>query len=67
MVHVDSFHHYCAYNADGDVVIDEEMATVRRVARKAPFLTYVLPVVEFAERGSFYGIKQVFNNFVNRP
>ena len=46
---------------------DEELHTLRRVAGKIPATAYVLCAVEFAERGSFYGVKQVFSNFVNRP
>jgi hypothetical protein len=32
-----------------------------------PITAYGLCVVEFAERASFIGVKQVFSNFVNRP
>lgn len=43
------------------------MSTLRRVAGKVPVTAYVLCAVEFAERASFLGVKQVFSNFVNRP
>ncbi|KAH8684418.1 putative peptide transporter PTR2 [Tricladium varicosporioides] len=43
------------------------MSSLRRVAGHIPITAYVLCIVEFAERGSFYGVKQVFSNFVNRP
>jgi len=42
------------------------MASLRRVAGHIPLTAYILCIVEFAERGSFYGVKQVFSNFVNR-
>ena len=45
---------------------EEEKKTLRKVAGKIPSLAYWLCLVEFAERASFYGVKPLFNNFVNR-
>jgi hypothetical protein len=45
----------------------EEKDTLRRVAGKLPTIAYWLCAVEFAERASFYGVKPLFNNFVNKP
>jgi len=52
--------------ADENAATEEEMASLRRVPGKIPVTAFVLCAVEFAERGSFYGVKQVFSNFVNR-
>lgn len=46
---------------------EEERVTLRRVADKLPTVAYVMCAVEFAERGSYYGIQPLINNFVNRP
>jgi len=67
MVHTNSFNHLGAHTSDGDAATEEEMSTLRRVAGNVPITAYVLCVVEFAERASFFGVKQVFSNFVNRP
>jgi hypothetical protein len=67
LVHADPFNQHGAEVADGDTATDEELSTLRRVAGSIPITAYILCVVEFAERGSFYGVKQVFSNFVNRP
>ncbi|TVY82059.1 Peptide transporter [Lachnellula suecica] len=67
IVYADSYSQRGVVAADGDAATDEELTTLRRVAGKIPITAYVLCAVEFAERGSFYGVKQVFSNFVNRP
>jgi hypothetical protein len=46
---------------------EEEKNTLRRVAGSLPMVTYWLCAVEFAERASFYGVKPLFNNYVNLP
>jgi len=53
-------------NRDGLEPTDEEKATLRPVAGKIPLTAYLLCVIEFAERASWYGVTQVFGNFVNR-
>ncbi|PGG95843.1 hypothetical protein GX51_08098, partial [Blastomyces parvus] len=52
---------------DGEVPTKEELSTLRRVAGSVPTLAYLLCAVEFAERGSYYGIQKLISNFVNRP
>jgi hypothetical protein len=66
LVHADSFNQLGAYTSDDDTPTEEEKTTLRRVPGKIPITAYILCIVEFAERGSFYGVKQVFSNFVNR-
>jgi len=45
---------------------EEEKQNLRYVAGKMPTIAYWLCFVEFAERASFYGVKPLFNNYVNR-
>lgn len=62
-------------SAVGVVVVDdehpvptaEEKATLRKVADSIPYVSYMLCLVELAERASFYGVKTVFNNFMQFP
>ena len=46
---------------------EEELKTLKRVVVPLPYTAYLLCIVEFAERGSYFGCKQVFANFVNNP
>jgi hypothetical protein len=60
-------HHEYGY-APGQVVpTDEELETLPRVAGSMPWTSYLLCGVEFAERASYYGCKQVFKNFIRAP
>ncbi|KAF4618863.1 hypothetical protein D9613_009972 [Agrocybe pediades] len=45
---------------------EEERNTLRRVPDKVPWATYLIAVIEFAERFSFYGSSVVFTNFIQR-
>ncbi|KAI8668624.1 hypothetical protein NCS57_00674100 [Fusarium keratoplasticum] len=45
----------------------EEQHTLRKVAGRIPWSSYLLCIVELAERASFYGVKTVFNNFMQFP
>lgn len=45
---------------------EEEKNTLRRIPGKIPTVAYWLCAVEFAERASFYGVKPLFGNYVNR-
>ncbi len=49
------------------VPTEEERATLRKVADSIPYVSYLLCLVELAERASFYGVKTVFNNFMQFP
>ncbi|KAG7285611.1 hypothetical protein NEMBOFW57_010240 [Staphylotrichum longicolle] len=46
---------------------EEELAVLRRVPGTIPTLAYLICVVEFCERASYYGIQPLISNFVNRP
>ncbi len=46
---------------------EEERTTLRRVADKIPAASFVLCAVEFAERASYYGVIQVWANFMQFP
>ncbi|KAH6645148.1 general substrate transporter [Truncatella angustata] len=46
---------------------EEELRTLRRVPGNVPILAYLICLVEFAERASYYGVQPLISNFVNRP
>jgi dipeptide/tripeptide permease len=46
---------------------DEELKTLRRTPGSIPLVTYLICIVEFSERASYYGVSPLINNFVNRP
>jgi dipeptide/tripeptide permease len=46
---------------------EEERKTLRRVPGSLPTVAYLICVVEFCERASYYGCQPLFSNFVNRP
>ncbi|KAE8382440.1 POT family-domain-containing protein [Aspergillus bertholletiae] len=46
---------------------DEELETLRRVPGNLPIVAYLICVVEFSERASYYGVSGLISNFVNRP
>lgn len=43
---------------------EEERSTLRRVPEKINFPTFAIGICEFAERFSYYGATQVYNNFI---
>ncbi|KAK0723285.1 general substrate transporter [Lasiosphaeria miniovina] len=45
---------------------EEEAATLRRVPGRIPFTAYMICIVEFCERASFYGVQPLIGNYVNR-
>ncbi len=49
------------------VPTEEEKGILRRVAGNIPAVSYVLCIAELAERASYYGASQVFNNFMEFP
>ncbi|KAG5358545.1 Peptide transporter PTR2 [Yarrowia sp. B02] len=56
------------HNPDGlRIATDEEARTLRRVSAPITYMTYMLSLVEFAERGSYYGLTNVISNFVQFP
>ncbi|KIJ60849.1 hypothetical protein HYDPIDRAFT_116711 [Hydnomerulius pinastri MD-312] len=46
---------------------EEELATLRRVSDSIPWASYMIAVVELAERFSYYGSSAVFTNFIQQP
>ncbi|EME83217.1 uncharacterized protein MYCFIDRAFT_45904, partial [Pseudocercospora fijiensis CIRAD86] len=46
---------------------EEEASTLRKVADKIPKTAWLLCIVEFSERASYYGVKTVFSNFMQFP
>ncbi|KAI1841864.1 hypothetical protein JX266_011942 [Neoarthrinium moseri] len=65
-------HHapYLAANMEEDYEgkpTDEELKTLRRVPGSIPILAYLICIVEFSERASYYGVQPLISNFVNRP
>lgn len=49
------------------VPTEEQTRSLRKVADRIPTKAYLLCVVEFAERASYYGVKTVFSNFMQFP
>lgn len=45
----------------------EELKTLRRVPANLPIVAYLICIVEFCERASFYGVQPLISNYVNRP
>ena len=46
---------------------EEELGTLRKVSDNIPTVAYLLCIVEFAERASYYGVQTVFSNFMEYP
>ena len=46
---------------------EQEASTLRKVADSIPVTSYMLCLVEFAERASYYGVQTVFSNFMQFP
>lgn len=45
----------------------EESATLRRILGRASYATYLICLIELAERGSYYGVQGILANFIQRP
>ena len=46
---------------------EHERTTLRRVAGSLPPVAYMICIVEFCERASYYGVQPLISNYVNRP
>ncbi len=46
---------------------DEELKTLRRVPGNLPAVAYLICIIEFCERASYYGVSPLIGNYVNRP
>ncbi|PPR01223.1 hypothetical protein CVT26_015298 [Gymnopilus dilepis] len=60
-------HEYDEIHEGLEFPTEEERATLRRVPDSLPWNAYLISIVEFAERFSFYGSSVVFTNFIQRP
>ncbi|KAF7294596.1 PTR2-domain-containing protein [Mycena indigotica] len=54
-------------HGEGRLPTEEERATLRLVSGPIPWAAYLICLVEFAERASYYGCTGVFANFIQRP
>ncbi|KAK5991705.1 MFS-type transporter ucsM [Cladobotryum mycophilum] len=52
---------------DGGEPTEEEKTALRKVAGSIPIVSWVLCIAELAERASYYGVSQVFNDFMQFP
>ncbi|KAJ3554308.1 hypothetical protein NM688_g3181 [Phlebia brevispora] len=48
-------------------VTEHEYATLRRVADRLPYTAWLVVIVEFAERWSYYATTNSFNNYIRAP
>ncbi|KAF7300273.1 Peptide/h+ symporter protein [Mycena kentingensis (nom. inval.)] len=48
-------------------VTEEDLATLRQVRDKIPWPAFSVAFVEFAERWTYYGTTNVFNNYIRAP
>lgn len=46
---------------------NEELKTLRRIPGNLPIVAYMICIVEFCERASYYGVQPLIGNYVNRP
>ncbi|KAI1337838.1 general substrate transporter [Xylariaceae sp. FL0016] len=46
---------------------EEELKTLPRVPGSLPAVAYLICIVEFCERASYYGVQPLISNYVNRP
>ncbi len=53
------------YNSNGlRKASDEEIATLRKVSGNIPFACFFICLIEFSERGSYYGVTGCLSNFI---
>ncbi|VEU19344.1 DEKNAAC100411 [Brettanomyces naardenensis] len=56
------------YNPEGfAIALPEDRHSYRAVSTRPPYVCYLILLVEFAERGSYYGVQGILNNFIMRP
>lgn len=49
---------------DNDEPTDEERATLRKVADKLPWATFLVAIIELSERFTYYGVSGPFQNYI---
>lgn len=56
-------------NTHGRLVIptQEELDTLPHIVAKLPWTSYLLCIMDFAERASFWGFRNIFQNFIRAP
>lgn len=54
-------------NILGPAPTEEDLKTLRRLPGALPWIAFLLCVVEFAERASYYGVTNIFANFIQWP
>ncbi|GME82076.1 unnamed protein product [Ambrosiozyma monospora] len=56
------------FNPDGlFIALPEDKKNYRSVKGNIPFASFLILIVEFAERGSYYGVQGILTNFIMRP
>jgi len=48
-------------------VTEHELATLRHVADRLPYTAWLVVIVEFAERWTYYGTTNIYNNYIQFP
>ncbi|KAG5637809.1 hypothetical protein H0H81_003141 [Sphagnurus paluster] len=67
---VDEKHHYqgepdgSSIIAGSEDVTEHELATLRHVADRLPYTAWLVVIVEFAERWTYYGTTNIYNNYI---
>jgi hypothetical protein len=46
---------------------EEEKTSLRKIPATLPLVSFSLCIVEFAERASYYGAKNILSNFIEFP
>ncbi|KAJ7684421.1 PTR2-domain-containing protein [Mycena polygramma] len=64
---ISSTEHDVSEDGIGRLPTEEERETLRFVPGKIPWAAYLICLVEFAERASYYGCTGVFANYIQRP
>ncbi|TFK33263.1 peptide/h+ symporter protein [Crucibulum laeve] len=55
------------YIPGSEGVTQHDLDTLRHVADRLPYTAWLVVVVEFAERWTYYGTTNVFNNYIRAP
>ncbi|KAF8076961.1 peptide/h+ symporter protein [Lyophyllum atratum] len=50
--------------AGSEGVTEHELATLRHVADRLPYTAWLVVIVEFAERWTYYGTTNIYNNYI---
>ncbi|KAJ7352072.1 peptide transporter PTR2B [Mycena albidolilacea] len=53
--------------ANSEGVTEHELATLRHVRDKMPWQAFSIAAVEFAERWTYYGTTNIYNNYIRAP